>query len=108
MTDISPDYLLDQQQHIRYKYFLAGAVIFFMIYFFLQLVFNWELLLFSYFLIVLGLAPSLLAYMDSAHLFRYTQTPYIISPQSGIGRYLVQEKCWRILVPYYLQRSSST
>ncbi len=76
VTDISPVYLLDQQQNIRYKYFLAGAVIFFMIYFFLQLVFNWELLLFSYFLIVLGLAPSLLAYMDSAQLFRYTQTIY--------------------------------
>ena len=80
MVDIHPEVLKSQQQLIRYKYLLAGVVIFFTLYFFLQLVFNRELLLFSYFLVVLGLAPILLTSLDSINLFRYTQIIYNLPP----------------------------
>lgn len=79
MIDIHPDDLLQGQQKSKYKYLMLGALFFFLIYFFLQLLIFRDLLLRYYFIGVLGVILLALVWLDNPQLFRFTSMFFSIS-----------------------------
>lgn len=79
MVDIHPEDLHQSQQLIRYKYLLAGGMLFFMIYFLLQVIVTREKVMFYYCLLLFGLAPYLLASLNLTPVFEYTRNIFHVS-----------------------------
>ncbi|WP_170110654.1 histidine kinase [Flavilitoribacter nigricans] len=79
MVDIHPEDLHRSQQLIRYKYLLAGGMLFFMIYFLLQVIVTREKVMFYYCLLLFGLSPYLLASLNLTPIFEYTQNIFHVS-----------------------------
>lgn len=66
---------LDQQAELGYlKFFLAGGMFLFIIYFFFQLIVGRQRIVFHYFFMLIGFFPFLLLSLDLTYLFVFTKT----------------------------------
>jgi hypothetical protein len=83
MLDIHSDDLKERQERVVYKYLFVGMFLFFLVYFFLQLIVNPDKLLLYYFLSIVGMSPFIVFSLDHTAFFTHTRSVFLpISPIS--------------------------
>lgn len=78
MYDVHPADLIEKQKRAKYKYLFVGMILFLLLYFSLQLLVNWDQLLFYYLVMLLGLTPFFMISLDHTAFFSYSRSVYMI------------------------------